>query len=222
MKHFKILALAAMLAVAASATPAIESGDIASMVREKVGDEVIVNMVKSSPLPRPLNAFEVAELSNSGASQPLLLFLTSREAVDPGYVRPAPPLVTESSPSVVVEESVTYVNPEYITESPSVVVTSPPTVVYEDTYYYPGYYYPNYSYRNYYPGYNSMFFGFGWGGGSYWRDRDYYRGGSHRYYGDRGRGGSRHDGDRRGGDRGGSRGGGRGGGGGGGGGRGRR
>lgn len=196
MSRMKIALLGVSLLLFSGAAMALDVSDISQMLKSDVQDSVIINMVQSQKLDRPLTAQEVVLLNSSGASPALLEYLTRPEAVSSSYVasRPAPTVVAGSSapvyqqpaPTVVTGSSApvyaqpaptvmtntcpttTYVNPNYIYPAPTVVYPS------YSSYYYP-YYYPTYRSR---PSY-SFSFGFGsgrhWGRGPGWGGPRYHR-----------------------------------------------
>ncbi len=158
---------------------ALDPAEIGQLVRTRVDDTVIINMVQNQKLDRPLTAREVVELSAAGASPALLEYITRAEAVSSAYVavQPAAPVIVTSP-----EPSVTYVEPAptVVTQQPTVVVASPPTVYYSSPYYTTNYVYPRYRWGpSYYPSYypyagSNYYFGFSYGSRG-WYGRDSYR-----------------------------------------------
>lgn len=169
MFRMKNVLLAAGLALVYTGSAlALDAGEIANLVKSGVQDTVIINMVQSQKLNRPLSTSDVLMLNANGASPTLLEYLTRPEAVSAAYVPPeisAPTVVTTApSPTVTVVDP----TPTIVTQ-PNVVVTSPPPVYYSPTYYYPysSYSYPTYRYRSR----PSVSFGFSFGGGKHYRPR---------------------------------------------------
>lgn len=167
--------LACVLCVSAAGVMALDVNDITEMLENGVQDSVIINMVQSNKLDRPLSAREIVGLSRAGASQPLLEYLTSAGAANPSYAASQPaPVYVEPAPTTVVTPQ-----PNVIVNQPPTVVTQAPTVVYETpTYYYPqSYVYPRPYYYPYRQG-PSVSFWFGSGGRRHYGPR--YHGGGHR------------------------------------------
>jgi hypothetical protein len=137
---------------------ALDANEIAMLVQRNVDESTIVELIRNRPLEQPLSATDVVRLHNAGATDQLLEFLTSAEAVaaapapEPYAVPVAPAPVVTPQPPVVYAPTVGCA-PVYVTPSPVVVHRSYPS-------------YPRYS------------FSFGFGGGHRW--------GGHRRYGHRG------------------------------------
>ncbi len=171
--------LACVLSVSAASVMALDVNDITELLANGVQDSVIINMVQSNKLDRPLSAREIVSLSRAGASQPLLEYLTSAGAANQSYVASQPaPVYVEPAPTVVQQQ------PNVIVQQPPTVVTQAPTVVYETpTYYYPrSYVYPR---PYYYPYRSGPSFSFSFGGGRrhYGPPRGGHRGGPPRHGG---------------------------------------
>lgn len=171
MRRMKKLVLGLVLSLlCVGSALALDVNDITNLIRSGVKDSVIINMVRSQQLDRPLTAGEILALNSNGASPTLLEFLTRPETVSSSYIAP-PPVVTDSLTSQPMVYDST---PTVVTSDPTVIVTTPPTVYYDYDYY--DYGYPYYSgYYDYWPGYSWGWGGYWWGGsrhGYRYRDRD--------------------------------------------------
>jgi hypothetical protein len=174
MKKFAVAVVFTM--AYAGCAMALEVSEIVNLIKSGVEDSVIINMVQSQKLPRPLTTSDVLTLNAGGASPALLEFLTRPEnavAAAPMVVPATPTVVTSTpAPSVTVVESA----PTVVTTQPNVVVTSPPPVYYSPTYYYPYTSYPTYVPYRSYPR-SSFNFGFSFGGGRNYRHHGRHGGG---------------------------------------------
>ncbi|MCC8190781.1 MAG: hypothetical protein LIP77_09140 [Planctomycetes bacterium] len=175
----KTYILAAVIAIgSAGSLLALDASEIVTLKQHGVDDSVIINMVQSRSLDRPLTAGEVVALSSCGASPALLEYLTRPEAVAaaPSYSQPT--VVTSPPAQVTVVEQA----PTVVTTQPNVVVTQPQTVYYGSPYYY-GYGYPYYYPYSYYsrPSYSfGLSIGRGWGGSRHHRSHGRPHGGRRR------------------------------------------
>ena len=176
----KMFIVAALCASTALPAFALDVSDVQQMLNNKVDESIIINMVQSQKLSRPLTAQEVVMLNASGASPGLLEFLTRKESANQSYQASAPvtqyqaPTVVESSPTII--ES----SPTVITTQPNVVVTQPQTVYYTTPNYYvpPTYVYPYRYYSAPRPRYYSrpgVSFNFSFGKGGHRWNRSHHR-----------------------------------------------
>lgn len=173
MSRVKTVLLGVSLLVLSGMAFALDANDISQMVRNGVQDSVIINVVQTQKLNRPLTAQEVLLLNTNGASPTLLEYLTRSEAVSGSYVAtsPAPTIVTGSNdvtyaapsitvsppaPTVVTQPyppTTTYIIPDYIYTTPTYVYPYPYTYVYPYAYEYPYYrYQPNSSFNFFFGG----------------------------------------------------------------------
>lgn len=183
-RAFTAALLGCVCLLAGVCASAMDVNDVKNMVRSRVAEEVIINMVRQST-PIAMSDADANELRSLGASENLVGIVRDSYTGGPVYAEnPGEYIMSDGSTAPIYSPgatsgTVTYVDPSsgVVYADPNVYYTTPPTVVYEaPTVVTPTYVYPSYPY---YGSGSSWGFSIGFGGSDR-RYRDGHRGGGHR------------------------------------------